>query len=76
MYLRIQYRFLKFTLVMNIVLKLVLHKPIYLLGFFSKHECFITYLIVPLYHFIALGCHLPFCIMRFHVIMKSKKQFI
>jgi hypothetical protein len=45
---------------------------IYLLGFFSKYED----LIMPLYHFIFLGCHLLFCITRFLIIMKCKKEFI
>jgi hypothetical protein len=47
--------------------------PIYLLSFFSKYECWVTDLIMPLYHFIFLGCHLPFCIMSFHIIMKCTK---
>jgi hypothetical protein len=50
--------------------------PIYLMGFFSKYECQVIDLNMPLYHFIFLGCHLPFCIMRFHITMKCKKQFI
>ncbi len=50
--------------------------PIYLLGFFSKYEHWVIDLIVPLYHFIFLGCHLPFCIMRFHITMKCEKKFI
>ncbi len=50
--------------------------PIYLLGFFSKYECWVTDLIMPLYHFILLGCHLPFCITRFHITMKHIKKFI
>jgi hypothetical protein len=50
--------------------------PIYLLGFFSKYECWVTHLIMSLYHFICLGCHFPFCIMRFHITMTCKKQFI
>jgi hypothetical protein len=48
--------------------------PIYLLGFFSKYECRVIDLTMLLYHFIFLGCHLPFCIRRFHIIMKCKKQ--
>jgi hypothetical protein len=34
--------------------------PIYLLGFFSKYECWVTNLIMTPYHFIFLGCHLFF----------------
>ncbi len=34
--------------------------PIYLLGFFPKYECWVTNLIMLLYHFIFLGWHLPF----------------
>jgi hypothetical protein len=49
--------------------------PIYLLSFFSKYECWVIDL-MALYHFIFLGCHLPFCIMRCHITMKCKKQFI
>jgi hypothetical protein len=37
----------------------------YLLGFFSKYECWVTNSIMPL-------CHLPFCITRFHITMKCK----
>jgi hypothetical protein len=44
--------------------------PIYLLGLFSKYECWITDLIMPLYHFYFWGCHLPVCITRFHITMK------
>jgi hypothetical protein len=50
--------------------------PIYLLDFFSKYECWATNLIMFLYHFILLGCQLPFCSTRFHIIMKCKKIFI
>jgi hypothetical protein len=46
--------------------------PIYLLGFFSKYECWVTDLIMPLYQSILLNCHLPFCITRFHIVMKCK----
>jgi len=34
--------------------------PIYLLGFFSKYECWVTDLIMPLYHFIFFGLSLAF----------------
>jgi hypothetical protein len=50
--------------------------PNYLSGFFSKYECWVTNLIMLLYHFIFMGCHLRFCIMRFHFTMKCKKKFI
>jgi hypothetical protein len=50
--------------------------PIYLLGFFSKYECWVIDLIMSLYHFILLHCHLPFCIMKFHITRKCKKKFI
>jgi hypothetical protein len=49
--------------------------PIYLLGFFSKNERWVTDLIMPLYHFIFLGCHLPFCIGKFHITINCKKKF-
>jgi hypothetical protein len=45
---------------------------IYLLGFFSKYECSVTHLIMSLYHFIFLGCHLTFCITRFHIYLIYK----
>jgi hypothetical protein len=48
----------------------------YLLGFFLKYECWVTNLIMPLYQIFFWGCHLPFCITRFHITMKCKKQFI
>jgi hypothetical protein len=48
--------------------------PMYLFSFFSKYECWVTDLIMPLYHFFFLGCHLPFCIMSFHIIMKCKNN--
>jgi hypothetical protein len=47
--------------------------PIYLLGFFSIDECWVTDLIMPLYHFVFLGYHLPFWITRFHITTKCKK---
>jgi hypothetical protein len=50
--------------------------PIYLLGFFPNYECWVTDLIMSLYHFNFLGCHLHFCITRFHIIIKHKKQLI
>ncbi len=48
--------------------------PIYFLGFFSKYECWVIDLIVSLYHFTFLCCHLHFCITRFHITMKCKKN--
>jgi hypothetical protein len=48
--------------------------PIYLLGFFSKYECWVTDLIMPLCHLIFLGCHLPFCITRFRITMECRKN--
>jgi hypothetical protein len=39
--------------------------PIYLLGFFSKYECWVTNLTMFLYHFIFLGYYLPLCIRGF-----------
>jgi hypothetical protein len=48
--------------------------PIYLLGFFSKYECWVADLVMPLCHFIFLGCRLSFCITRFHITMKCKKH--
>jgi hypothetical protein len=50
--------------------------PIYLLGFFSKYECWVTDWIVLLYHFVFLGCHWSFSITRFYITMECKKQFI
>jgi hypothetical protein len=44
--------------------------PIYLFGFFSKYECWVTDLSS---HYIILF-FLPFCIMSFHIIMKCKKN--
>jgi hypothetical protein len=41
--------------------------PIYLLGFFSKYDCWVIDFIMPLYHFIFSGCHLRFYITRFHM---------
>jgi len=47
--------------------------PIYLLGFFSKYEYWVTDLIMPIYHFkFFLVCHLPFCITRFHIYLWRK----
>jgi len=34
--------------------------PLYLLGFFSKYECWVIDLIMPLYHFILWCCHFVF----------------
>ncbi len=34
--------------------------PLYLLGFFSKYECWVIDLVMPLYHFILWGCHFVF----------------
>jgi uncharacterized membrane protein len=49
--------------------------PIYLLGFFSKYECWVIDLIMFLYHFILfLGCHLCFCTMRFHITLKCQNK--
>jgi hypothetical protein len=50
--------------------------PIYLLSFFLKYEYWVIDLIMSLYNFIFLGRHLRFCIVRFHITMKCKKQFI
>ncbi len=38
--------------------------PIYLSGFFSKYECWVTDSIMPLYHFIFLGGHLSLFVSR------------
>jgi hypothetical protein len=46
--------------------------PIYLLGFFSKYECWVTDLNMHLYHLFFWGCHLPFYTTRFHITMKCK----
>jgi len=50
--------------------------PIYLLGFFSKYECWVTDLTMSLYHLnFFWGCHLPFCcIMRFHITVNCKNN--
>jgi hypothetical protein len=50
----------------------------YFLGFFSKYECWVNNLIMPLYQIFFFGDtnELPFCITRFHITMKCKKQFI
>jgi hypothetical protein len=46
--------------------------PIQLMGCFEVYPsiCWVTNLIMLLYHFILLGCHFPFCVTRFHVPMK------
>jgi len=50
--------------------------PIYLLGLFSKYECWVIDLIMSSYIIFFGGCHLPFFIKRFHITMKCKNQFI
>jgi len=48
---------------------------IYLLGFFSKYECWVIDLIMPLYHFISLGCHAWFFVSRSFISLWNVKNF-
>jgi hypothetical protein len=48
--------------------------PIYLLGFFSKYECWVTDLIMPLYHFILFGLSFSFLYHEISYTMKCKKS--